>query len=347
EGTGVPRSRQQGLGGRPGRPGAGADRRRGQGRHHHDLRHRPPHPAGRRGRRDRRPHPRPRGGRDDHRGRRRRPRLLGRRPRARPGDHQVRPLRVLPARDALPLPDRRRHRLDLRPPHRRHAGRARARPLRRHLALRGADGGQQRAGDLPRRLAAHRLRGRRARRRRAPGQHRRRGRRRRGRAVRGADDGPVGRVEGHRDRLEQVPPGEGARVRRHRHRRGRPGHGRRRHRPHRRARRRRRHRGRRLPGDPADRGLARPARRDDRQRRRARDAGRAADAGHVDQQRHADHGPRRHRVHPDPAQDGRLRPHPGREDGHAHLHLRPDGRGLPGLRRRGGQPRPQGGHHAL
>ena len=52
---------------------------------------------------------------------------------------------------------------------------------------------------------------------------------------------------------------------------------------HRRARRRRRDRGRRLPGDAADRRVAGPARRHDRQRRCARHAGRAADAGHVDQ----------------------------------------------------------------
>ena len=129
------------------------------------------------------------------------------RPRAGPGDHQVRPLRVLPARHALALPDRRRHRLDLRPPHRRHAGRARARALRRHLALRDPRRRQRRAGDLPGRLAAHRLRGRRARGRGAARRHGRGRRRGRGRPVRDPDDRPVGRVEGDRGRLQQVPAG--------------------------------------------------------------------------------------------------------------------------------------------
>ena len=43
----------------------------------------------------------------------------------------------------------------------------------------------------------------------------------RGRAVRDPHHRPVGRVEGHRGRLQQVPAGEGARVRRDRRRRGR------------------------------------------------------------------------------------------------------------------------------
>ena len=114
---------QQGLGGRPRRHDPGPDRRRRPGGHDHDLRHRPAHPAGRRRRGDRRPDPRPRGRRHGHRGRRGGERLRRRRPGAGPGHHQVRPVRVLPARHAVALPDRRRHRLDLRPPHRRHAGR--------------------------------------------------------------------------------------------------------------------------------------------------------------------------------------------------------------------------------
>ena len=166
------------------------------------------------------------------------------------------------------LPDRRRHRLDLRPPHRRHPGRVRARAVRRHLALPGARLGHQRAGDLPGRLAAHRLRGRRARGRGPARRHRRRRRSRRGGPLRDPHHRPVGRVEGDRRRLQQVPAGEGARVRRDRRGRGRAGHRRRRHRADRRARRRRLDRGGRLPGDAADGGVAGPPRRHDRQHRR-------------------------------------------------------------------------------
>ena len=240
EGVGVPRTRQQGVGGRPGRDGPRPHGRRRQGGDHDDLRHRSAHPAGRRRRRDRRSHPRPRGGRHDHGGRRRGERVRRGRPRAGPGDHQVRAVRVLPARHAFALPDRRRHRLDLRPPHRRHAGRARPGALRRHVALRHPRGRQRRAGDLPRRLAAHRVRGRRARGRRAARRHGRGRRRGSGRPLRDPHDGPVGRVEGDRGRHEQVPPHEGDRVRRHRRRRGRTGHRGRRDRADRRPRRGRR-----------------------------------------------------------------------------------------------------------
>ena len=86
----------------------------------------------------------------------------------------------------------------------------------------------QRAGHLPRRLAADRLRGRRARREGPPGRHRRGGRRRRGGPVRHPDHRPVGRLPGHRGRHEQVPAGQGAGLRRHRHRGSRRQHHRRR-----------------------------------------------------------------------------------------------------------------------
>ena len=78
------------------------------------------------------------------------------------------------------------------------------------------DGRHQRAGDLPGRLAAHRLRGRRAGRRRAARGHRRRGRGRRGRAVGHPHHRAVGRVarsspstptsSGWRRRSSSAPP---------------------------------------------------------------------------------------------------------------------------------------------
>ena len=55
-------------------------------------------------------------------------------------DHEVRPLRVLPARHAFALPDRRRHRLDLRPPHRRPAGPVRPPAVRLHVAVATPEG---------------------------------------------------------------------------------------------------------------------------------------------------------------------------------------------------------------
>ena len=79
----------------------------------------------------------------------------------------------------------------------------------------------------------------------------------------------------------------------------------------------------------------------------ARNAGGAADAGHVDPERHDHHGPGRHGVDPDAAEDGGQRAHPVGEDGHAHVHLRPDGRGLRRLQERGRQPGPEGDHHAV
>ena len=333
EGTRVPRAGSQGLGGGARRGAPGSDGRRRTGRHHHDLRHRPAHPARRRPRRDRRTHPGSRGGRDRHAGRCGRHELRRRRPRPGAGDHQVRSVRVLPAGHALALPDGGRDRLDLRAPHRRDPGGAGAGAVRGHLALRGAAVGDERAGDLPGRLAADGVRGGRPGGPGAAGRHRRGRRRRRGRPVGHPDGGPVGGVEGHRGRLEQVPPREGPGVRRYRRAGGGTGHDGRRPRADRRARCRRRHRGGRLPRDAPHGGLRRAARRDDRQHRRARDAGAAPHAGAVDPEHHHDHGTGRHRLDPDAAEDGRQRSHPGREDGDAHLHVRPDGRGVRGLRR--------------
>ena len=80
-----------------------SQRRDRQGGHHHDLRHGPPYPQGRRARRDQGPDPRPRGRRDHHRGR-----LLGDQPQGGgPGDHLLhqvlRPLRQLQDRPVLAL----------------------------------------------------------------------------------------------------------------------------------------------------------------------------------------------------------------------------------------------------
>ena len=99
----------------------------------HDLRHRPPHPQGRRPRGDRRADPRPRGrgrrrgggsGRDALPQGGRGPDLLR---------HRVRHVRVLPEGDVLALRDRR---LDPRQHDRRDAGRVRPHPARRHEPLR-------------------------------------------------------------------------------------------------------------------------------------------------------------------------------------------------------------------
>ena len=100
------------------------------------------------------------------------------------------------ARHALALPDGRRDRLDLRPPDRRHAGRVGPGALRGHVAVRRARGRHQRAGDLPGRLAAHRVRGRGAGRPGAAGRHGGGGRRGRGRPVGDPDHRAVGRGEG-------------------------------------------------------------------------------------------------------------------------------------------------------
>ena len=169
----------------------------------------------------------------------------------------LRAVRVLPARHALALPDRRRHRLDLRPPDRRHPGRGRARAVRRHLAVprpRGVTDEQAifLADSLPTGYEVGVLAGGCA-----PATRSRSwapARRPRGDAHHRA----VGRVAGHRGRLQQVPARQGARVRR-RPTRSRPaGRGRGVLAPDRRARRRRRDRGRRLPGDAADRRGAGP-----------------------------------------------------------------------------------------
>ena len=282
---------KQGMGGRSGRDDPGPHRRRRPGRHHHDLRHRPAHPAGRRRRRDRRADPRPRGGRHGHRGRRR-----GQRVRASATGCWCRRSPSAAAASTASAACRRTAR-----PSAASAGSSATSSTARRPSSCGcptptprstrSPRRQQRAGDLPRRLAAHRLRGRRARRAACgPGDTV---------AVVGAGavglvrdphHRAVGRVEGDRRRHQQVPAGEGDRVRRHGRGRGRPRHGGGRDRADRRAGRRRVHRGRRLPGDAAHGGVAGAAGRHDRQHRRARHPGGAADAGHVDPERHADDG---------------------------------------------------------
>ena len=89
-----------------------------------------------------------------------------------------------------------------------------------------------------------------------------------------------------------------------------------------------------------------PAGRHGGQHRGPRRPRRVADAGAVDPEHQHHHGTGRHRVDPHAAQDGRERQDPQREDGHTHLHLRPDGRGLRRLQERRGQPGPQGRHPA-
>ena len=81
------------------------------------------------------------------------------RPRARLLHHVVRPVPVLQGRPLRAL--HRRRRLDLRPPDRRAAGRARPRSVRRHLGLQGAGRALGRAGPVPRRHPPDRVRGRR------------------------------------------------------------------------------------------------------------------------------------------------------------------------------------------
>ena len=91
----------------------------------HDLRHRPPHPQGRRPRGRAGNDPRPRGRRHSRRDRRRGHDARAGRPRARVVHHVVRALLVLQGRPIRPLHGRRR--LDLRAPDRRPPGRVRAR----------------------------------------------------------------------------------------------------------------------------------------------------------------------------------------------------------------------------
>ncbi len=103
--------------------------------------------------------PRPRGRGHGGRDRKRRHDARAGRPRARLLHHVVRPVPVLQGGPLRAL--HRRRRLDLRPPDRRAAGRARPRAVRRHLGLQGAGGALGRAGALPRRHPPDRVRGRR------------------------------------------------------------------------------------------------------------------------------------------------------------------------------------------
>ena len=138
-----------------------SDRHPGPDRQLDDLRHRPAHPQGRRARDDARHRARPRGRR--HRRRRSDASVThrgGRRPRAAVVRQRVRALPLLQGSPLRPVP--RRRRLDLRTHDRRAAGRVRARAVRRQLRLQGPDGAQRRAGPVPRRHPADRLRGRRA-----------------------------------------------------------------------------------------------------------------------------------------------------------------------------------------
>src|SRR5690349_16797712 len=64
----------------------------------------------------------------------------------------------------------------------------------------------------------------------------------------------------------------------------------------------------------ADGRVVGPAGWHDRQHRGAWRPGLAADAGHVDPECDLDHGPGRYGVHPDAAEDGGQRPHPGGEE---------------------------------
>ena len=146
--------------------------------------------------RHRRPRPRSRGGRHGHRGGRgrgpaspsatacssRRSRRAARCPYCQRGH-------------ALALPDRRRHRLDLRPPHRRDAGRVRTRALHRHLVVPGYPRASQKSRrsssptSLPTGYEVGVLAGNVR-----PGPHRRGGRGRGRRARRGAHHRAVGRL---------------------------------------------------------------------------------------------------------------------------------------------------------
>ena len=160
--------------------------------------------------------PRPRGRRHRRRGRRGRHDDRARRPRARLVHHLVRALPLLQGGPLRPL--HRRRRLDLRPPDRRAPGRARPRAVRGHLGLQGAGRAERRAGALPRRHPADRLRGRRPERARRAGRHGRDRRRGPDRA-RGDHDREAAHARAdHRDRPRRLAPREGARVRRRRRR---------------------------------------------------------------------------------------------------------------------------------
>ena len=176
---------------------------RADGRHRPDrlvdhLWHRPAHPQGRRPRGEAGDDPRARGGRNSRRDRRCGHDHRGRRPGAR-FVHQR--LRALPLLQGGPLrPLHRRRRLDLRPSHRRPAGRVRARALRGHLRLQGAGRPERRAGALPRRHPADGLRGRRPQRARHPRRHRCDRRRRPDRPRHDHDGEAAHAQQDHRDR---------------------------------------------------------------------------------------------------------------------------------------------------
>ena len=145
------------------------------------------------------------------RDRKRRDHARAGRPRARLLHHVLRAVPLLQGRPLRAL--HRRRGLDLRPPHRRAAGRVRARAVRRHLGLQGAGRAHRRAGPLPRRHPPDRVRGRRPQRTRRAGRHGRDRRRRPDRA-RGDHDRAAPLAGPHRrDRPRFVAAREGARVR--------------------------------------------------------------------------------------------------------------------------------------
>ena len=211
ESTRVPRAGPASLGGRARPDHPGADGRDRADRLLDDLRHRPPHPQGRRAGGEAGHDPRPRGRRHGRRDRKRRDHARAGRPRARLLHHVLRAVPLLQGRPLRAL--HRRRRLDLRPPHRRAAGRVRARAVRRHLGLQGAGRAHRRAGALPRRHPPDRVRGRRPQRARRAGRHGRDRRRRPDRA-RGDHDRAAPLAGPHRrDRPRFVAAREGARVR--------------------------------------------------------------------------------------------------------------------------------------
>ena len=180
EGSRLPRSRRSSLGERRRSDHRGADGRRRPNRLVDDLRYRPAHPQGRRARGDARHDPRPRSGRHRRREGRRGDDAVRGRSRPRLVHHGLRPVPVLQRGPLRAL--RRWRRLDLRPPDRRPAGGIRSRAVRRHVRLQGAGGTVRRAGALPRRHPADRVRGRNPERTRGARRHRRRRRRRPDRA---------------------------------------------------------------------------------------------------------------------------------------------------------------------
>ena len=287
-----------------------ADGRHRPGRHHHDLRHRPAHPQGRRPGRHRRPHPRPRGRRHGHRDRLRRLHDRGRRPGAHLVHQRLRQLLVLPPGSLRPLPRRRgrvRHRLDPRPPHRRDPGGATSgcrSPTTPCTSCRpaSADEAAVMLSDiLPTGFEIGV----------------RYGRVKPGDVVAVVGAGPVGlaaimtaglygaariiALDLDANRLEKAKVVRCHR-RREQRRRGldRPGQG-----DDRRLRRRRGDRGRRHPGDVRRVHEDRPPRRVRRERRRARRAGGARPAGPLDHGHHHHHGPGQHQHHADAAEAGR------------------------------------------